>query len=239
MHQNLIFDVGAFEGQDTELYLKKGFSVVAVEANPDFAATIRERHKDAIRDGLLTVVCAAVSESADPARFFIYEYGQWSSVHKIKPGNPVEILVQSIQPFELFRTFGVPYYLKVDIEGSDMLLIRTLRDLRDGIPSYVSFEIGPEVLEGLAILSDLGYKRFKLVEQCSVSAMKLPFPAKEGRFVEYEFSTANSGPFGEETSGIWKAAEQIRKEIQEIDWAATVDVRGEAWKVWYDLHAGT
>ena len=32
--KNLIFDIGMHIGQDTEFYLKKGFCVVAVEANP-------------------------------------------------------------------------------------------------------------------------------------------------------------------------------------------------------------
>jgi FkbM family methyltransferase len=239
MKEDLIFDIGAFEGQDTEFYLKKGFSVVAVEANPGFGAKIQDRCDEAIKKGLLTIVSAVIAESSDPRPFFVYEYGQWSSVNKTRPGDPVEILVRSIQPLELFRTYGVPYYMKVDIEGSDMLLIRALRDLGGDIPRYVSFEIGLEVTEGLAILSSLGYKRFKLIEQCTVSATGLPFPAREGRFAEYKFSTANSGPFGEETPGNWKTAEQVGTEIQEIDWDATVDVGGEPWKVWYDLHAGT
>jgi hypothetical protein len=139
----------------------------------------------------------------------------------------------------LFNTYGVPYYLKIDIEGSDVLLIRALRALGDDIPKYVSFEIGLEVIECLQILSDLGYARFKLVEQSTVPGIRLPFPPKEGRFVAYEFSTANSGPFGEETPGMWKTAEQVRTDVQEIDWNVTVEVGGEPWHVWYDIHAGT
>ena len=32
--RSLIFDVGCNDGQDSDFYLKKGFRVVAVEANP-------------------------------------------------------------------------------------------------------------------------------------------------------------------------------------------------------------
>lgn len=32
---NLIYDVGLHRGEDTDFYLKKGFHVVALEANPE------------------------------------------------------------------------------------------------------------------------------------------------------------------------------------------------------------
>jgi FkbM family methyltransferase len=239
MKTNLIFDIGAFQGEDTKFYLKKGFSVVAIEANPDFAAIIQNKNSEAIRDGLLTVVCAAVSDSNGSAPFFVYEYGPWSSLHDIKSGKPIQILVQSIQPLELFQAYGVPYYLKIDIEGSDIHVIRVLPELGGDIPKYVSFEVGPDVMEALTILSDLGYGRFKLIEQSAVSSMRLPFPPREGRFVEYQFSSANSGPFGEETCGMWMTARQLQSEIQKIDWNATIEVGGEVWNVWYDIHAAS
>ena len=35
---NLIYDVGLHRGEDTDFYLKMGFGVVAVEANPELIA---------------------------------------------------------------------------------------------------------------------------------------------------------------------------------------------------------
>lgn len=35
MNNSLIIDVGMHTGRDTEFYLKKGFNVVAIEANPE------------------------------------------------------------------------------------------------------------------------------------------------------------------------------------------------------------
>jgi hypothetical protein len=34
-NKNLIYDVGLYKEQDTDFYLKKGFQVVAFEANPE------------------------------------------------------------------------------------------------------------------------------------------------------------------------------------------------------------
>ena len=36
---NLIYDLGSHNGQDSEFYLKKGFTVVAVEAIRNYATT--------------------------------------------------------------------------------------------------------------------------------------------------------------------------------------------------------
>src|SRR5258705_4089288 len=42
----LIYDVGAHEGQDTAFYLKKGFKVVAIEASPQLSAKLSEKFSD-------------------------------------------------------------------------------------------------------------------------------------------------------------------------------------------------
>ena len=34
---SIIFDIGMHCGEDTDFYLKKGFTVVGVEANPELA----------------------------------------------------------------------------------------------------------------------------------------------------------------------------------------------------------
>nr|MBS9781973.1 hypothetical protein [Gammaproteobacteria bacterium] len=34
-NKNLIYDVGMCQGEDTAFYLKKGFTVIAFEANPE------------------------------------------------------------------------------------------------------------------------------------------------------------------------------------------------------------
>ena len=41
MDANLIFDLGMHRGEDTELYLKKGFRVVAVDADAELCEQAR------------------------------------------------------------------------------------------------------------------------------------------------------------------------------------------------------
>ena len=49
--KDLIFDIGMHKGEDTEFYLKKGFRVVAIEADPDLANLCRKRFKEFIDKG--------------------------------------------------------------------------------------------------------------------------------------------------------------------------------------------
>jgi hypothetical protein len=67
--------------------------------------------------------------------------------------------------------FGTPYYLKVDIEGADPLVIQALNN--EDLPAYVSFEAGPATVWTLSRLATLGYDRFKCVDQTTHNAPDL------------------------------------------------------------------
>src|SRR5918911_1707382 len=56
VHDDLIFDLGANQGEDSEFYLAKGFRVVAVEANPLLYAGLRERLAEPIARGQLVLL---------------------------------------------------------------------------------------------------------------------------------------------------------------------------------------
>ena len=64
-NSQLIFDLGANEGEDTAFYLAKGFNVVAVEANPDIVDRLRIRFGDEIVAGRLHIEDRAIADSDD------------------------------------------------------------------------------------------------------------------------------------------------------------------------------
>ena len=72
-HDDLIFDIGAHSGQDTRYYLKKGFRVVAVEADPELCAALRRDFADALASARLILVEAAISDHAGEGTF--YKFG--------------------------------------------------------------------------------------------------------------------------------------------------------------------
>src|ERR1051325_4545669 len=62
---NLIYDIGMHLGRDTEFYLKKGFKVIAVEANPALVKAAKEKFEQEIELGQLTIINKAISETSD------------------------------------------------------------------------------------------------------------------------------------------------------------------------------
>lgn len=61
-HNNLIYDVGMHKGEDTDYYLKKGFKVIAFEAEPNLAAKCRNRFTSDIENGKLVIIEGAIIE---------------------------------------------------------------------------------------------------------------------------------------------------------------------------------
>ena len=53
---DLIYDVGAHKGEDSDFYLRLGFRVVAVEANPTLVDKLKQRFPDEISNGKYILV---------------------------------------------------------------------------------------------------------------------------------------------------------------------------------------
>ena len=231
-HADLIYDVGMHRGEDTAFYLRKGFRVVAVEADPELAAGCRTRFRDALASGRLTIAEGAIVE-ADPARpmparvaFFKNDNSVWGTVRgdwaerNARLGTAscaVEVAV--IDFVQLLSAHGVPHYLKVDIEGLDLVCIGALRAFR-ARPDYVSIETDKTSLASMRrevdVLSALGYDGFQAVEQSVVPQSRVPDPAREGACVAHRFEEGASGLFGAELDDAWKSAAGIMCQLRAI-----------------------
>ena len=117
--KKLIYDIGMFDGADTRYYLNKGYKVLAVEANTVLVKRAKEiLFNEHINNGDLTILNFALTDgtkknvsltisATEPGASMILddEYYNYGS-----------ITVQAISIQELFNKYGVPYYLKLDIE---------------------------------------------------------------------------------------------------------------------------
>jgi FkbM family methyltransferase len=213
MKSDLIYDVGFHHGEDTQFYLTKGFKVVAIEAHPALCQAGREKFANEIESGRLTLLNIAVAETSGPVSFFESDNDVWGSIRRDAATRNErlgagfrEITVEGKRFGEILEQFGVPYYMKVDIEGADLLCLKALAEFGDR-PRYVSIEAEVDGISGirqeLAALSGLGYARFKIVRQGLVPLQSCPNPAREGQFVDYKFPYGSSGMFGEEAPGEW------------------------------------
>lgn len=168
MKSDLIYDIGMHNGDDTAYYLHRGFNVIAVEADPDLAVAGRERFADAIATGRLTIVNAAIAEQTGEAEFWICDQLRvWNSFDRSiasrngLPCHPVK--VQTLPLRNLLAEYGVPYYLKVDIEGHDHIAIADV-SVEDA-PEFISMELNS--VDDFWLLRSKGYCRFKCIQQGS------------------------------------------------------------------------
>jgi len=208
---DLIIDVGMHQGMDTDFYLRKGFRVVAVEANQALVEAARNRFADAIREGRLTIYPIGIYDRSGEFDFYVNEdKDDWSSIFEHIGGrhntkHHVE-KVQCVTFDTILRETGIPYYLKIDIEHADLLALRELHKFQDR-PKYVSCEAIE--IDIFFEMKRLGYRRFKLVNQQRNSQVKCPEPPLEGMYVDAQFSGFHSGPFGEEAPGEWTSMEEV------------------------------
>jgi FkbM family methyltransferase len=161
-----IFDIGLFDGTDTAYYLELG-KVVAVEANPRLVERGQERFGAEIESGRLTIVHAAISTDTAPVQLTVSgdDLGASSMFHdRVAGRQPAGSFTAPGLPISnLMQQYGVPEYMKVDIEGADRFCVLHLtRAMR---PRYLSFEIGPDVEELMAHVRSIGYTRFKIINQ--------------------------------------------------------------------------
>jgi FkbM family methyltransferase len=163
---DLIYDVGMHNGDDTAYYLARGFRVVAIEADPVQAKAGCARFAKEIEAGRLVILNIAIAETERIAEFWVNETSpQLNSFNReaaARFGNNVHsISVPCTRLDLLLLQYGVPHYLKIDIEGNDIVCCQQLTpDLR---PKYVSVEMWQ--IELLLRLRDIGYDRFMLVNQ--------------------------------------------------------------------------
>jgi FkbM family methyltransferase len=257
---NLIYDLGAHSGQDSDFYLKKGFTVVAVEANPALCQGLKQRFSREIAEGRYVLIEKAVGERFGKVKFFVNtertiwgttkynpRYKERSSA-KVSP-NWTETFVPSIPFSWLTDQFGVPYYLKIDIEGADVLCLEDLMNEEDR-PNFISIERHPflsDQFKEMALLKSLGYTRFKIVDQKAVMHQQPPSPALEGVYVNHQFEFDATGLFGEESPGPWLSyGEAVVRNAAIVMqskgfglWRRTPGLNRlrDSWGSWYDFHA--
>lgn len=233
----LIMDIGMHAGADTGYYLEKGFRVVGVEANSVLVEEARRAFAPYLASGQLVIEPAGVRATAARLPFYInLQNDHWSSFDKewgARRNSPYRTVeVECITPQTLIERYGMPYYLKIDIEGSDIDVVRGLHDFRDR-PRYVSIEENNESY--FQELWHVGCRAFKIVDQTKHIDIRCPNPALEGRYVDASFDDVMTGPFGEEAPGEWlsleDALETYRREVRSPtdEWMAHEHS-------WFDIH---
>jgi FkbM family methyltransferase len=226
---DLVFDVGLFRGEDTVYYLRKGFRVVAFEAQPQLVDAGRERFAAEIADGRLQIVPGAITaEPRDSVTFFTHSrMAAWGTTQRHRAqrnevmGGSVPLTVPAVDFAACLHDYGVPHYLKIDIEAADMLCLEALRDLEpQQRPPYVSIEAESDSWAGVVrqfdLLEWLGYSRFAIVQQGNIGGRVDEITTRDGRTIPYRFEMFSSGPFGEDLTAPWLDKREAMRRYRRI-----------------------
>lgn len=233
-HQDLIYDIGLHKGEDTEFYLRKGFRVIAFEALPELVHYCKNRLKLFIDQGQLIIIEGAIVDlemiNAGQEKVLFYKNDDssvWGTVHKNwaerneRLGTTSSTLeVNAINIVEVIREHGVPHFMKIDIEGCDMVCIYALKKFQER-PDYLSIESDKINLENIKLeidlLDDLGYDCFQAIEQSEIPLYQSsPNPPREGKYVAHQFGRGSSGLFGAELGNEWKSKNEIIRRYRTI-----------------------
>lgn len=246
-----IFDIGMYDGSDTEYYLSEGFRVIAIEANKDLVDKARDRFRDSIVSGKLEIINAAICMNPGETVTLSISGDDLGSSSTTRtqgdirnPARSQEVKGTTIS--ELINSYGVPYYIKIDIEGADRFCVLGMEP--DSTPDYISFEAGDDAEELISHLAKIGYTRFKAINQCNFYNLhnqeSLPYrlrrkimhilgysdpryTRRHSRFFRLEHS---AGPPPWISDGSWEGAESLIK-----NWRSAVN--NNEIKGWYDIHA--
>lgn len=211
---DLIFDIGCNNGDDTDFYLRKGFRVVAVDADAVLCDEVSKRFTKEIDTGKCEVICGAVGErTGDIMKFYICDRPDWNTCdpsfveRNEKEGAKFRtVTVPTVNVAELMEARGTPYYLKIDIEGADAVPLQTLVG-KQVVPKYASIEIAQhdlsEGLDQIRLLAKLGYVKFNFFNQGMRRSVKAPLPALEGNYTPFDGDAVTTGLFGKELGGTW------------------------------------
>lgn len=208
--ENLIFDIGMSEGNDTAFFLAKGFKVVGVEADTVVYQSLLSRFETELADGRLQIHHNAASDvSGEHVSFHHHNAHQGVSGLSKNPDVADEYSSFEVTTLDwrfLVERHGIPYYCKADIEGQETPFLKQLIG-QSVLPKYFAVECHD--LAPAALLYAIGYRKFQLVEQLPVGGFINVSPPKEGKYVEFPNWSHSSGPFGEELPGQWIDFEQF------------------------------
>jgi FkbM family methyltransferase len=179
---DLVYDVGMNNGDDTAYYLSLGFRTVAIEASPELVEQAKARFAHEIASGRLIILNIGIADREGELPFWICETNsRWSSFDRTyaswfnSPNHQIQV------PCTRFETivaqYGVPYFCKIDIQGNDVLCLEGFPPHK--VPKFLSIEANDLNLRLLDMLRALGYSLFKCISQSNFIPMQFPPVAEQ------------------------------------------------------------
>ena len=212
--KKIIYDFGANNGDNIKYYIQKSDIVIAVEADPKLCDIIKNKYQNEILEKRLFIenyiVTSGVSQNSElfylhRERPLLNQYPKPDNkdLHNFKP-----VTLPSKNIIDIIKKYGEPYYIKIDLENYDHILLENLF-INNIKPPYISAE--SMTLNTFAILVYLGnYKSFKLVNGDDVHLVykNKVIETLNGK-INFSFPINSAGPFGNDVNGSWYTIENF------------------------------
>ena len=251
--KKIVFDIGMHKGEDTLVYLNSGFHVIAVEANPLLVDLATKKFKSHIEEGRLKILNFGINIKSNENILFYKNVNksEWSSFDyeaAFKNDSKIEnIFVNTITMEDLLIKYGIPFYLKIDIESYDTLCLESLFNFKK-LPEYISCEASS--IKNIELLNTLGYSKFKLINQSwfhkpiNMNMEKnIFFPyfnlvinifrKRLAYIFNFKYPVGSSGPFAENSKGNWLSYDQVKNLFLEF-YSNEIGINKQSW---FDIHA--
>jgi len=241
--KKIIYDLGAGDGSNIPYYLLKADTVVAVEANPRLCQIIKNKFDKEIFKKNLIVENIVITDKIDNLNdsFYVHKYhdllGQYPKpIEKIDDFDSVAI--QSKDIISLIKIHGEPYYIKIDLENYDNVILKAILSSKIKF-SYLSVEINNK--ETISILTGVeNFNSYKIVNGKKISKRygNTTVEDKYNKKIKYCFSKNSAGPFANDIKGFWMDKENLLKVIDygNVGWNDLhVSVNDKAKKNYYKI----
>ena len=185
---DLIYDVGMNNGDDTAYYLWLGFRTIAIEANPELVEQAKPQFAREIAEGRLIILNVGIADYDGQLPFWVCETNsRWSSFNRANAAwddSPHHQIQVPCSRFEtILAQYGIPHFCKIDIQGNENCCLEGLQP--HNVPKFLSIEASG--LRQLEMLRDLGYSLFKCISQFTFIPVQIP-PVSEQRNAERAIS---------------------------------------------------
>lgn len=147
---DLVFDIGANEGNKVRPLLDLGATIVAVEPQKECCKLLKHKF-----DNRIDIIQKGVGSKVEIRKLHISEYSVLSTfseewVNNIVPArfeSPYinEELVEMTTLDELQKKYGTPVFIKIDVEGFELEVLKGLTNMVD----MISVEYMPELPDDL------------------------------------------------------------------------------------------
>lgn len=165
---NLVYDIGANEGDYTKIFRDLGANVVSIEPHPQYCKDLAAKFKN---DKSVTIIKAGLGQKTGYSDFYIssfnspnstfsdefrknsrYSYRKWDRVIKVRMTTLKRLIEQ----------YGLPDFCKIDVEGYELEVLSTLKKPVPALSFEFLTEMNNRTFEIIKYLERLGKGHYNI-----------------------------------------------------------------------------